>query len=834
MAYLNFNPQTDIEKLKVLLLADQPPKNIELLNDWLFKADLPILKKYLTEWIEQCRGGAIVSSDTHHEAYMEIMKEEGVPMFAGGGAVTVGSVKDFWNSIDLTKLPDTVQVFIKEQLMDPPANFNFDDPTFLETREMIENYIATQKADDLMPTAPHVDPTDREEKEYAEIESIESDNAPERTTFITPQQEAQFDDLGRLQEIKKQAEIAQQQIKKPVYIFKHIDGSYFYSADKAAGEKMLLEIPYASENDELQVLKDEVANLEPALQYLKGADKKAVKAKIESIKAALEILGEGEEFAKGGAMEQTQMDKIALSKLTEYSSKLFDIVTDKLPAWVLAKISKAELIVASVKHDLEAKHPDLFEKGGETAQTTKMMLKHINHYSGALAKNLSKIKLEPWQSSNLFVAGDYLDSVYHYLDYQTKPKLAKGGGIEAPSNDRMYNFLKDDLAKLETAISDNDKEEVERFFSYWGQHLPKLRGISNDRMYNFLKDDLSKLEKAISEIDNEEVERFFSYWGQHLDAVKLAKGGGIEAPSNDRMYNFLKDDLAKLETAISDNDKEEVERFFSYWGQHLPKLRGISNDRMYNFLKDDLSKLEKAISEIDNEEVERFFSYWGQHLDAVKLANGGLVKVVGKKDGQLVEISELPMELEDAKRWITQQGVEKHYTQVETVPYHGNKPAHKFAEGGELGEKYKPGDFVSANRNTKKPSEQTPFIVAYWSNDAYYVLGDGSHYIKEEDLMPSTEQEFDKYYGPSVAASFKSGVKSFSNDDSLQKIEDYKGYTIWSDGGAICVTETGDSEHRFYVGVDDSKDSGARKFSDNANNVETAKAYIDWKAEVKS
>ena len=736
MAYLNFNPQTDIEKLKVLLLADQPPKNIELLNDWLFKADLPILKKYLTEWIEQCRGGAIVSSDTHHEAYMEIMKEEGVPMFAGGGAVTVGSVKDFWNSIDLTKLPDTVQVFIKEQLMDPPANFNFDDPTFLETREMIENYIATQKADDLMPTAPHVDPTDREEKEYAEIESIESDNAPERTTFITPQQEAQFDDLGRLQEIKKQAEIAQQQIKKPVYIFKHIDGSYFYSADKAAGEKMLLEIPYASENDELQVLKDEVANLEPALQYLKGADKKAVKAKIESIKAALEILGEGEEFAKGGAMEQTQMDKIALSKLTEYSSKLFDIVTDKLPAWVLAKISKAELIVASVKHDLEAKHPDLFEKGGETAQTTKMMLKHINHYSGALAKNLSKIKLEPWQSSNLFVAGDYLDSVYHYLDYQTKPKLAKGGGIEAPSNDRMYNFLKDDLAKLETAISDNDKEEVERFFSYWGQHLPKLRGISNDRMYNFLKDDLSKLEKAISEIDNEEVERFFSYWGQHLDAVKLA--------------------------------------------------------------------------------------------------NGGLVKVVGKKDGQLVEISELPMELEDAKRWITQQGVEKHYTQVETVPYHGNKPAHKFAEGGELGEKYKPGDFVSANRNTKKPSEQTPFIVAYWSNDAYYVLGDGSHYIKEEDLMPSTEQEFDKYYGPSVAASFKSGVKSFSNDDSLQKIEDYKGYTIWSDGGAICVTETGDSEHRFYVGVDDSKDSGARKFSDNANNVETAKAYIDWKAEVKS
>lgn len=110
-----------------------------------------------------------------------------------------------------------------------------------------------------------------------------------------------------------------------------------------------------------------------------------------------------------------------------------------------------------------------------------------------------------------------------------KEKYEKGGETDIQTNSRMYNFLKDDLEKLEKAINEDDKEQVETFFSYWNHHLDKLRTETNDRMYNFLKDDLEKLETAINEDDKEETERFFSYWNHHLESLKMEKGGEISA-----------------------------------------------------------------------------------------------------------------------------------------------------------------------------------------------------------------------------------------------------------------------------------------------------------------
>ena len=41
-------------------------------------------------------------------------------------------------------------------------------------------------------------------------------------------------------------------------------------------------------------------------------------------------------------------------------------------------------------------------------------------------------------------------------------------------NIRMYNFLVDDLENLKQDIKANNKEEIERFFSYWNQHIKGL------------------------------------------------------------------------------------------------------------------------------------------------------------------------------------------------------------------------------------------------------------------------------------------------------------------------------------------------------------------------
>lgn len=48
-------------------------------------------------------------------------------------------------------------------------------------------------------------------------------------------------------------------------------------------------------------------------------------------------------------------------------------------------------------------------------------------------------------------------------------------------------------------------------------------------------------------------------------------------------------------------------------------------------------------------------------------------KVIGKKEGQLVEITDMPMSKEDCYKWIKEQGIENHYKDVFPVPYHGSK-----------------------------------------------------------------------------------------------------------------------------------------------------------------
>ena len=40
--------------------------------------------------------------------------------------------------------------------------------------------------------------------------------------------------------------------------------------------------------------------------------------------------------------------------------------------------------------------------------------------------------------------------------------------------ERLFNFLKDDLKKLEQDIKENNKENIENFFFYWKQHINDL------------------------------------------------------------------------------------------------------------------------------------------------------------------------------------------------------------------------------------------------------------------------------------------------------------------------------------------------------------------------
>ena len=70
---------------------------------------------------------------------------------------------------------------------------------------------------------------------------------------------------------------------------------------------------------------------------------------------------------------------------------------------------------------------------------------------------------------------------------------------------------------------------------------------------------------------------------------------------------------------------------------------------------------------------------WDGLMEGKQYAEGGttnkepLFKVVGKKEGQLVDISEIPMIKSDCEIFIKKEGINNHYNDVAIIPYHGTK-----------------------------------------------------------------------------------------------------------------------------------------------------------------
>jgi len=46
---------------------------------------------------------------------------------------------------------------------------------------------------------------------------------------------------------------------------------------------------------------------------------------------------------------------------------------------------------------------------------------------------------------------------------------------ETITKERLFNFLEEDIKKLKENIEEDNKEEVENFFSYWNIHLKDLK-----------------------------------------------------------------------------------------------------------------------------------------------------------------------------------------------------------------------------------------------------------------------------------------------------------------------------------------------------------------------
>ena len=785
MNYSNSNPQTDLEKLKVLAYSNTPPTNIVLLQHWLDKASTPILKKYLNEWINQLNGGAIVSDVTYDEAVAEIKKEKsGIPAFATGG--TVGSVKEYFESIDLSRLPETAQVFIKEQLMNPPADLKFDNPEFLRIRGLIDELIKPQ----------------------ARIEEAVAVEVPERTVVVSPpvtEVTNVVENKPSLEEVVAAAKKAQEKSKSTLYIYKHpATGLIYFTDSQVDGDEELEVLPYeieatveeelpaVEENEEASAIAEingELENILPALEFVEGEDKVELEEKIQSLRDALSILGGTEKHEKGGYLydhemfpfaltalnqdgtrvvndvyvsrsaaqkvkdlfdpkwepkivkniykkggaiggsPQREMDKTALSMLVEYSAKLFELKGKApIPAWADAKISKAEFTVAAVKHNLESKHPELFATGGElnASQYAKMQLKHINKYSKSLLQHFDKLEFEAWMSSLLFVAADYLDGIFHYVDYTQNPKLKDGGKVDPG----VWHFV------LRTRIPSTDSSSEYQYmveftspsgkryasFDTWSAYKDSAREAKVDIMNRLMETG------AIDALVNDEIlsDSNGNPYFVLSEESGYAKGGELKKDSH--YISFLN----------KDNGFKETKKYFDTYEKAVKW--GRKNLENFNL---DMVRIELA----SGGHIVYNGGFKEAEFETGGSANVAPFYVVGKKDKQLVDITEYPMSKADCERWIKEQGIERQYTNVDIIPYHGKKPILKYQSGGnahaypEISAETQSGDIVKVIFDNEGEDGEALWIFlrpaeakkAYEANmEVYRLYDDGSEALVED------------------------------------------------------------------------------------------------------
>lgn len=141
-----------------------------------------------------------------------------------------------------------------------------------------------------------------------------------------------------------------------------------------------------------------------------------------------------DKYAKGGGVK-TEFDKIMvlnnLDMIKEYSVAIDKMVTEntKLDEWVKMKLTKVEQNMADIKHAIEG-----YDKYGEGGQIFKKQLLHISKYATDIKEMvIGDAEVMSWVEGKLFVSADYMDTLYHFLDYEsgnTASKYRKGGKLD--------------------------------------------------------------------------------------------------------------------------------------------------------------------------------------------------------------------------------------------------------------------------------------------------------------------------------------------------------------------------------------------------------------------
>jgi hypothetical protein len=115
-------------------------------------------------------------------------------------------------------------------------------------------------------------------------------------------------------------------------------------------------------------------------------------------------------------LEDIDLSKNDLNKIITYSKKIQDVIpkNSELEDWIKAKLTHAEDYVNTVLDYVK------FYKLEEHNKMAIGDLKSIHSKAREILELIDKtIDLKDWVKAKLNLAGEYLDDVYHHLDYRS-------------------------------------------------------------------------------------------------------------------------------------------------------------------------------------------------------------------------------------------------------------------------------------------------------------------------------------------------------------------------------------------------------------------------------
>ena len=339
-----------------------------------------------------------------------------------------------------------------------------------------------------------------------------------------------------------------------------------------------------------------------------------------------------------GGYDDERMAMISCDIILEYAVKLDKIVMEdtELEEWVKSKISKTEQMMASIKHGLIG--IEKYDHGGEMF---KKKLLHIAKYAKAIMEELEKgVELMSWMESNLAVCADYMDGVYHQLDYKMGNRakdvaadgimMKDGGGVGVYENVNIPSLNKSGM--VTNLFTENGKEMV-------AVELLNGKGI---------KIEASKVEKKYANGGGlgKKIESLEAEKKKLIEEWKIATGA-----EKDKLYKKWQDVGIDLSYAQRDmyRNKEIEERnkmtidFMKALeedgimtpGSHKNKANVDSIKSIISMDGYEFSKYIKKVKDKKIDGIYREFQDWKQtYHSSSMMANGGGIERLNRRKGE--------------------------------------------------------------------------------------------------------------------------------------------------------------------------------------------------------